>query len=93
MENIQEELQTELIQKMDLCKNNIYNIYLQYNLYWEYKDIIKSSPSIIALILRLEILPLVDALYLRKDMQIYRILWCNGHIIAFKNHIRITFTE
>ncbi len=23
----------------------------------------------------------------------YRILWCNGHIIAFKNHIRITFTE
>ncbi len=22
---------------------------------------------------------------------IYRILWCNGHIIAFKNHIRITF--
>ena len=21
------------------------------------------------------------------------ILWCNGHIIAFKNHIRITFTE
>ncbi len=31
--------------------------------------------------------------YLCVYKYIYRILWCNGHIIAFKNHIRITFTE
>ena len=24
---------------------------------------------------------------------VYRILWCNWHIIALKNHTRITFTE
>ncbi len=24
---------------------------------------------------------------------LYRILWCNEHIIAFKNHIRITISQ